>query len=191
MPALQVAPSADGQTVNLAEPRCAAEATLARTETPELAAFVVHTQITKLALPPGLTWDEDEKDWTRTHRSGVFFVGGVGEVLGVGVGVGLGVGLGELEEGDGLGDGSDALGFADALPDGDAAAELPDGLGLTDGLSAAELPGDGVVLGVADFVLGVADFVLAADLRPGRFTDIAVSTTAFLGIEEHAVLTLV
>ncbi len=142
---------------------------------------MVHTQITKLALPPGLTCEEGEKDCTRTHSCGVFFGGGVGDVLGVGVGVG--VGLGELDDGDGLGElelelGLDDAGLADVLPDGDAAVELPlEVLGLAD----ADLAGD------VD-VAGDVDMLADADLLAGRFTVLAVSTAAFFGIDEQAVL---
>ena len=148
--------------------------------------MVVHTQITKLASAPGLTSEEAEKDCTRTHNCGVFFAGGVGDVLGVGVGVG--VGLGELDDGDGLGElelelGLDDAGLADTLPDGDAAVELPlDVLGLADAeLADVDLAGD--VDGLAD-----ADVLADADLLAGSLTMLAVSAAAAFGIDEQSVL---
>jgi hypothetical protein len=61
---------------------------------------VVQTQITKCATCPGLTCDELENDWTRTHSCG-FLAGAGGLLVGVGVGVGdaevgVGVGVGEV-----------------------------------------------------------------------------------------------
>jgi hypothetical protein len=67
LPTLQVAPLAAGQTLNFGLAICRADATAALTETPVLGALVLHTQTTKLALLPGLTLDEVENDWTRTH----------------------------------------------------------------------------------------------------------------------------
>jgi hypothetical protein len=72
------------------------------TVTPLADAFVVQTQIAKCATCPGLTCDELENDWTRTHSCG-FLAGAGGLLVGVGVGVGdaevgvgVGVGVGEV-----------------------------------------------------------------------------------------------
>ena len=149
--------------------------------------MVVHTQITKLALSPGLTCEEGEKDCTRTHNCGVFFAGGVGDVLGVGVG--LGIGLGELDDGDGLGElgldvGLDDAGLGDVLSDGDAAVELSlDVLGL----ALADLAGDVDSAGDTD-VLDGADVLGDVDLLSGPLTVLAVSTAASFGIDEQSVL---
>jgi hypothetical protein len=119
-----------------------------------IAAFVVQTQITKLALWPTVTFADDEKDCTRTHSWAAF---GEGDVLGVGVGVG--VGLGEvLDEVDGLGLLDDGLGLDDAEPVGEAEPELV-AVGLEDGLAFLLTDGDG--LGVPDLLL--ADLLGEAD----------------------------
>jgi hypothetical protein len=121
-----------------------------------LAALVVQTQITKLALWPTVTFADDEKDCTRTHSCAAV---GEGDVLGVGVGVGVGVGLGEvLDEGDGLGLLDDGLGLDDAEPVGEAEPELVV-VGLEDGLAFLLTDGDG--LGDPDLLL--ADLLGEAD----------------------------
>ena len=102
---MQVAPLATGQMLNLGVSMNKAGAMRALTETPLLAAFVLQIQMTKLALCPALTCEEEDKDWTRTHSCGVLWPGAgeVGLPLGVGVGVGVGVGEGVLVVGSGLG----------------------------------------------------------------------------------------
>jgi hypothetical protein len=50
LPTVQVAPRAAGQTVNSGAPTCCAGATTAVTEAPVLAAFVLHSQKTKVAF---------------------------------------------------------------------------------------------------------------------------------------------
>lgn len=117
-----------------------------------IAAFVVQTQITKLALWPTVTFADDEKDCTRTHSWAAF---GEGDVLGVGVGVGLGE---VLDEVDGLGLLDDGLGLDDAEPVGEAEPELV-AVGLEDGLAFLLTDGDG--LGVPDLLL--ADLLGEAD----------------------------
>ncbi len=67
LPILQVVPVTTGQTVNFGLPTYGADAVAAVTETPLVAATVLHTQITKLALWPAVILDELENDCTRTH----------------------------------------------------------------------------------------------------------------------------
>jgi hypothetical protein len=182
LPILHVAPTGSGHTLKLGDRTSVARATRTVTATPLPAAFVLHTQITKLATCPGLTCDELEKDWTRTHSCG--FLAGVGDLLvGVGVGVGdteLGLGVGEpvglelllfndddfgvgLERWVGFGAGFLVVGLDDGVWLGDELLldvgpalelELADELGL--GLVVTLL--DGVELAPAllpaDFVLG-------------------------------------
>jgi hypothetical protein len=159
LPILQVVPLATGQTLNFGESMYRAAATRALTEMPVLAAFVLQTQITKLALWPALTSDAVENDCTRTQSCGVFCPGAgeVGEPLGVGVGLGevlelvlgSGVGLGlELAEVCWVDDG---LGLPDELEaelldeDGEDEPER-DVLGLDEGLVLDDLAGAGEVL---------------------------------------------
>lgn len=123
------------------------------TETSVLSALVLQTQITKLALWPGFTCEEAEKDWTRTHSCGVLRAGAeeVGVGVGVGVGepdVGLGVGLGlEPEDPFLLGDGLGLLGLDDELAEGESDA---DSLGLVDGVALADELAETDALGDAD-----------------------------------------
>ena len=114
------------------------------TEIPVLAAFVLQIQMTKLALCPALTCEEEDKDWTRTHSCGVLWPGAgeVGLPLGEGVGVGVGDGALVVGSGLGLGDVLAELSVADelgvvlevALPDG-AGEDVSgaDGLALDEG----------------------------------------------------------
>ena len=136
-----------------------------------LAALVVQTQITKLALWPTVTFADDEKDCTRTHSCAAV---GEGDVLGVGVGVGVGVGLGEvLDEGDGLGLLDDGLGLDDAEPVGEAEPELVV-VGLEDGLAFLLTDGDG--LGDPDLLL--ADLLGEADSDADALALLAVVVAA-------------
>jgi len=182
---LQVVPEVTGQTVNFGASMYRADVTWARTETAVLAAFVLHTQITKLATWPALTSAELEKGWTRTHNCGVVLAGGDvdGEPLGVGDGLGdvvalaLGLGLGlELAEfsvdvGLGLGLGEVADG------DGDEVSEV-DALGLDAGLLAGSLP-EADALGEADWLVLAASAVLA-----GLLGDAAVLAEELPELEE-------
>ena len=54
---MHVVPLATGHTRNVGEPRLVAFSTCVVTETPKLSAGVLHTQMTKLAKPPGATCD--------------------------------------------------------------------------------------------------------------------------------------
>lgn len=106
LPTVQAVPLATGQTVNAGVCTPAADLTATRTVTPELGAFVLHTQTAKLATAPGFTRELAEKDCTWTQSCGVFGFGfgfGDGEVF---VGLGDGdVGVGDGEVCVGLGDG--------------------------------------------------------------------------------------
>lgn len=163
-----------------------------------LSAFVLQTQITKLATCPALTSDEVEKDWTRTHSCGVFVLGGdvVGEPLGVGDGLGdvvavelgLGLGLG-LELAEVLLD--VGLGLEE-VPDGDGEDVLEaDVLGLDEGLlpEESDAEADGDTTGEAG-LLFVAELPGDAEVLAGEllFAADAVSTASF-GTDEHAALT--
>ena len=64
---LQVVPLAAGQALNVGASMSRAGATLAVTSTLVLAAFVLQTQITKLAFLPAVIIDQAERDRVRTH----------------------------------------------------------------------------------------------------------------------------
>jgi hypothetical protein len=152
----------------------AACATRALTETRLLVALRLHTQITKLALSPGLTSRVGEKDCTRTHNCGVFGLGAgdAGEVLGVGVGPGV---L-ELELGSGRGagvelvdcdDGELSVGDGAGLPLGDGLAEsVGDAVGrsLGDGLEVSDGPCGDDVRVPAPLLAGLLVILVAAAL---------------------------
>jgi hypothetical protein len=142
-----------------------------------LAAFVLQTQITKLALWPALTSDAAENDWTRTQSCGFFGPGAgeVGEPLGVGVGLGdvlelvLGSGLGlglELAEPFLVGDGVGLVGGLEAeLLDGVAEDVFGlEVLGLEAGLVLDDLLGEVLDDLLADDALLEPDVLLAAAL---------------------------
>jgi hypothetical protein len=171
LPMLHLAPEASGQTLKLGEPTPVAEATRTWTATPLPAAFVLQTQTTKVARCPALTWDELEKDCTRTHSCG-FLAGCDDEGEGVGVGVveldGEGEGEGEVVgleldvpdvfESDGEGEDDDLLvGTPDGVWLGDVLAlelgsELEDELGLGPALPLSELVGEELALVSLDLV---------------------------------------
>jgi hypothetical protein len=179
---LHLEPEGFGHTLKLGEPRPAAEATRALTVTALPAAFVLQTQITKLAFCPGLTRDELENVWTRTHSCG--FLAGAGEVVeGVGVGVveldGEGEPLGLVLErfvvfdADGFGEGFVVDGFGEgvwlgdglALDDGlelGAELELEDELELGLGLALSELVGAELALASLDLTGVALALVLSA-----------------------------
>ena len=90
-----MAPPGAGQIVNAGAPMPAADATLARTDTPLLVAFVDQTQITNVALWPALTSAALDNGWTRTHSCGVTCLEGFGLGLGE-LGFGVGVTVPEL-----------------------------------------------------------------------------------------------
>lgn len=136
---------------------------LARTDTARLVAFVDQTQITKVAVWPGLTSPPPERGWIRTHSCGVTFLGfGLGE-LGFGLGeldVGLGDGVGvtvELGEAVELGVGVVVAEVDDEVFDEEEVAAGVDVVGLDEGLSLpdADVLGEGDVLVL--LVAGVAD----------------------------------
>jgi hypothetical protein len=133
----------------------AADATLALTDTPLLVAFVDQTQITNVALWPGLTSPALDNGWTRTHSCGVTCLEGFG----------LGFGLGELGFGVGLGL---VVAEGDDVPAGDedGGVELDvlalEVLGVDDGLAADDLLDDADELGEAD-LLAVPDVLDEAD----------------------------
>lgn len=152
LPTLQVAPLADGQTVNLSAPRSGAAATWPFTTTPVLAALVLHTQITKLAVVPAWTSDAEDSDWTRTQSCGVIWPAGgdVGDVLGDGDGL---VGVLELALGSGLALGEEDGDVDDELSVGDAVGvSVGDGLELSVGDGDDVSVGDGLELSVGDAV---------------------------------------
>ena len=146
LPTLQVAPLADGQTVNLSAPRSGAAATWPFTTTPVLAALVLHTQITKLAVVPAWTSGAEDSDCTRTQSCGVIWPAGgdVGDVLGDGDGL---VGVLELALGSGLALGEEDGDVDDELSVGDAV-----GVSLGDGLELSVGDGEGVSVGDGDGV---------------------------------------
>jgi hypothetical protein len=166
LPTLQVAPLADGQTVNLSAPRSGAAATWPFTTTPVLAALVLHTQITKLAVVPAWTSDAEDSDWTRTQSCGVIWPAGgdVGDVLGDGDGL---VGVLELALGSGLALGEEDGDVDDELSVGGAVGvSVGDGLELSVGDGEGVSVGDGLELSVGDAVevsVGEAVGVSASD----------------------------
>ncbi len=186
LPILQVAPLRDGQTVNLGLPMCGADATATLTVMPVLAAFVVHTQITKLAFAPAVTFADDGNGWTRTHSCEAFCpgAGDVDEPLGAGLGdvlplgLGLGLGLDELSLGVGEGVGVvDALELelVDGAGDEDPGAEDcgADVLGFDDGLLLAAVLGDGDVLAEEDELPPAEEPPDADELpEPGELLDV-------------------
>jgi hypothetical protein len=157
---VHLAPAGSGHTLKLGDPISAAEATLALTATPLADAFVVQTQIAKLATCPGLTCDELENGWIRTHSCG--FLAGAGDLL-----VGVGVGVGDAEVG--LGDG-EVVGL-ELVPLGDDDF----GVGL-------ELVLFGVLVGLEEGVwLGDELLALGAELEVG--VELALALLLLVGVE--------
>jgi hypothetical protein len=193
---LQVVPLAVGQTLNLGDPMSWPVA-CAVSKTPMLAAFVLQTQTTKLALAPGATSDAD-RDWVRTHSCGVIGAGAedVGELLGVGVGVGVLA----LMLGSGLGVG---VGVADVVSDG-AGVELSVGVGVGlsvgdgvevsagDGAEVSDGDGDGAEVSDGDGVaLSDGDGVEVSDGAGAVLLVTMAVSTAVFGGAAHAVFVLV
>ncbi len=205
LPIVHLAPAGSGHTLKLGDRISVAEATRAVTVTPLADAFVVQTQIAKLATCPGLTCDELENGWIRTHSCG--FLAGAGDLL---VGVGVGVGDAEVGLGDGVAVGLELVLFGVGVVVVVVVA-LEEGVWLGDELLAlgAELE-VGVELALVLLVLvGVelalalllADFVLGESLGglPGHFVTCVgapdagattASRAAFFGTDEHAELTM-
>ncbi len=203
LPTLQAVPLATGQTVNAGVCTPAADLTATRTVTPELGAFVLHTQTAKLATVPGFTRELAENDCTWTQSCGVFGFGfGDGEVF-----VGLGDGDGDVGFGDvGLGDGdgleldgelvSEGFGVGSLLCAG-LGLELSGCVGLVVG------PEVGLALGVsvgvalaleldvevalACVLLGVARALVLACAFAGTR---CASRVAFFGMVAHAAFTI-
>jgi hypothetical protein len=128
----------------LGAPRSGPAATCALTTTPVLAALVLHTQITKLAVVPASTSDAAETDCVRTHNCGVIWPAGGDVVDALGVGDGL-AGVLALVLGSGLGLGEEVGGGEDELSVGDG-----EGVSVGDGVEVSV--GDGVEVSVGDGV---------------------------------------